>query len=183
MSISQFTHSAKSAVHSFESPMALNAQKLKLSIQFSRNNRRGAAVLEFAFVAPLLFFLILGMIEFGRLMMVKQLLTNNAVVGARRAVLPSATDADVIAVVNNFCAAEGISGQTTTITTEAADSLGRIPVSVTVNLRYGDVSLIGDSGLDLLTGSMLGIDFSSVGSLKNKQVTATAVMRKEDKGD
>jgi Flp pilus assembly protein TadG len=42
---------------------------------------------EFAVVAPLFFLLILGMVEFGRMMMVQQVLTNGSREGARIAVL------------------------------------------------------------------------------------------------
>ena len=57
----------------------------------SQRVRPGAAAVEFALVAPLLVMLVLGMIEFGRMMMVEQILTNAAREGARKAVLPGVT--------------------------------------------------------------------------------------------
>ena len=40
--------------------------------------RKGAAAVEFALVMPLFFMLILGIIEFGRAIMVEQIITNAA---------------------------------------------------------------------------------------------------------
>ena len=55
-----------------------------------RRKRRGAAVVEFAIVAPLFFLLIFGMIEYGRMVMVQQVITNASREGARRAVAKTA---------------------------------------------------------------------------------------------
>src|SRR5690606_472052 len=63
--------------------------------QMCRKNRRGAAVVEFALISPLFFLLILGMVEYGRLVMVQQILTNASREGARMAVLDGATKASV----------------------------------------------------------------------------------------
>ncbi|MGI9518588.1 MAG: TadE/TadG family type IV pilus assembly protein [Pirellulaceae bacterium] len=52
-----------------------------------RRPRRGAAVVELAFVAPFILFLVFGAFEFFRMMMVKQALTNAAREGCRTAVL------------------------------------------------------------------------------------------------
>lgn len=63
----------------------------------SSRRRRGATIVEFALVAPILFLFICGLIEFGRLMMVQQALTNGAREGCRKAALvttTSKTDAD-----------------------------------------------------------------------------------------
>ncbi len=61
----------------------------------------GAAVVEFAVVAPLLVMLTFGMIEISRIVMVKQLLINASREGARLAVLPTATDQQVMAQIQN----------------------------------------------------------------------------------
>ncbi len=41
-----------------------------------RRNRRGTAAVEFALVAPVFFLLVFGMIEYGRMVMVQQVITN-----------------------------------------------------------------------------------------------------------
>ena len=53
----------------------------------SARQRRGATVVEFALVAPLLFLLVFGFIEFGRFVMVQQSLTDGAREGCRKASL------------------------------------------------------------------------------------------------
>ena len=67
-----------------------------------RSTRRGVAAVEFALVAPLFFTLILGIIEFGRMMMVQEILVNAAREGARAAILPGETDAQVTTTVSNY---------------------------------------------------------------------------------
>ncbi|MCP4175332.1 MAG: pilus assembly protein [Fuerstiella sp.] len=56
--------------------------------------RRGAAMVEMAVCFPV-FMLLLGIIEFGRGLMVSQLLTSAAREGCRSAVIDGATDASV----------------------------------------------------------------------------------------
>lgn len=82
-----------------------------------RRNRQGAAVVEFAIVAPVFFLLVFGMIEYGRMVMVQQIITNASREGARRAVLDGVMDGDVTAAVNNYLTNASISGATTTVTT------------------------------------------------------------------
>ena len=66
-----------------------------------RKERRGAAVVEFAIVAPVFIIMILGMMEAGRAVMVQQIITNASREGARVAVLDGigSTFADVEAAV------------------------------------------------------------------------------------
>jgi len=60
----------------------------------SKQPRRGAAVIEFAIIAPIFLLLVFGMIEFGRAIMVQQILVNASREGARQA----AVDGGVIDV-------------------------------------------------------------------------------------
>lgn len=53
----------------------------------SREQRRGAALVEFAMVVPVVFALIFGMIELSRYVMVQQALTSAAQRGCRKATL------------------------------------------------------------------------------------------------
>ena len=43
-----------------------------------RHDRRGAALVEMALVLPIFFGVVLGIVEFGRAMMVSQMVTNAA---------------------------------------------------------------------------------------------------------
>lgn len=69
--------------------------------------QRGANMVEAAFVLPILFFLIFGIIEFGHAFSVYQTMTNAAREGARRSVAPppgpGATLISATAVKNAVC--------------------------------------------------------------------------------
>ena len=65
-----------------------NSRRFRAS---NRKTRRAAAVVEFAVVAPVLFLLVFGMIEFGRMVMVQQVLTNASREGARVGILDGST--------------------------------------------------------------------------------------------
>ena len=67
-----------------------------------RPDRRGAALVEAAVVLPVFFLAILGIFEFGRAMMVGQLVTNAAREGARRAILYGSEQAEVTTHIREF---------------------------------------------------------------------------------
>lgn len=108
-----------------------------------RKNRRGAAVVEFAIVAPVFFLLIFGMIEYGRMVMVQQILTNASREGARFAVVQSTDDTQAVQdTVTNYLTSASIGG-TPTVSVEWPPSGGTSssePVTVTVSIPFGQVS-------------------------------------------
>jgi Flp pilus assembly protein TadG len=65
-------------------------------------NQRGAALLETAITLPLILLVSVAIFEFGRAYQTWQVLTNAAREGARIAVLPDYTDADVNNTVRNY---------------------------------------------------------------------------------
>ena len=67
-----------------------------------RSDREGAALVEAAVVLPIFFLAILGIFEFGRAMMVGQLVTNAAREGARRAILYGSEQAEVTTHIQDF---------------------------------------------------------------------------------
>ena len=89
-----------------------------------RPRRSGASAVEFAFVAPIFFMLILGMIELGRGLMVRHMLTNAARQGCRVGILEGKGNADVTAAVNAALAPIGIASDTVTI--EVNDNAGDV---------------------------------------------------------
>ena len=106
-----------------------------------RNRRPGAAVVEFAVVAPVFFLFVFGMIEFGRMVMVQQIMTNAAREGARLAILPGSTTSQVKAAVNNYLAAGAISGATTSVNPDPPTSASYgSAVTVTVSVPFKSVS-------------------------------------------
>ena len=70
--------------------------------QPANQRRRGAALVEMAFVLPVFMMVTLGIIEFGRAMMVGQLITNAAREGARLGIIDGNTNAEVIASIQSF---------------------------------------------------------------------------------
>jgi Flp pilus assembly protein TadG len=131
-----------------------------------QRNRRGAAAVEFALVAPVFFLMVFGMIEFGRAIMVQQVLTNGAREGARVAVLDSQTPtaSEVTTIVNTYLQNGGLSGATVTITPSEPTTAGYgEPVTVSVSVPFASVSW-------LPAPMFLGA---------NTQLRAIAVMRRE----
>jgi Flp pilus assembly protein TadG len=143
--------------------------KLERHCRTCRRKRRGAAVVEFAVVAPVFILLIFGMIEVGRAIMVEQILTNAAREGARIAVLDSTTPTHdtIVAKVRTYCSDMGITvnlGEVVVNPTEptASSCKNGDPVSVTVTVPYSRVSWVAAPFF-----------------MRSKSLTARAVMRRE----
>ncbi len=107
-----------------------------------RTKRYGAAAVEFAIVAPLFFMLVFGCIEFGRALMVQQILTNASRVGARQAITLNATEAAVISTASTYAANTSVSGVSVTVTPSPAAAAAGDLVSVTVAVPFSNVSWI-----------------------------------------
>jgi Flp pilus assembly protein TadG len=73
----------------------------------------GAQLVEFAIVLPLLLLVVLGIAEFGFIFQRFEVLTNAAREGARMAVLPGYTNADIENRVVAYATAGGVPGFTT----------------------------------------------------------------------
>src|SRR5690348_15480260 len=102
---------------------------------------RGAVLIEFAFIAPIFFLMVLGLIEFGRAMMVQSQLTAAAKAGARAGSFDGSQSSDVTTAVNNYLSSAGISGASTTCSPSPPSSAypGQ-NVTVTVTIPYSSVS-------------------------------------------
>jgi Flp pilus assembly pilin Flp len=115
--------------------------KLEKVCRSCRRNRRGAAAVEFAVVAPLFFLLVFGMIEFGRMVMIQQVLTNASREGARVAVLDGATTADVQTAVDNYMVSASVQGATLSVNPDPPSSAGYgEAVTVVVSVPFDQVS-------------------------------------------
>ena len=125
---------------------------------------RGSAAVEFAVISPVLFLFLFGTIEFGRLLMVEQCLTNAAREGARLAVLQGATSGQVVNRVNAYLDSCGIDGESITITPSDPGSVAvDQPVTITVSVPYASIAWI--------PGSFAG--------LESTILQTSTVMRKE----
>lgn len=110
-------------------------------------NRLGATAVEFAFVAPVALFLIFGLFECCRFVMVQQALTNAAREGSRTAVLATTSDAqDVDTDVRNYLRttlANPTDQDLVRITIEPDDFSDldpHTPITTSVAISYSDVS-------------------------------------------
>ena len=103
--------------------------------------RRGAAAVEFAVVLPLLMFFTLGIIEYGRLVMVQQILSGASREGVRLAVADTATTSQVASQVNSYLASARVPNASVTVSpsppSSAADGT---PVTVTVSIPFSQVA-------------------------------------------
>jgi Flp pilus assembly protein TadG len=128
-----------------------------------RLRRRGATVVEFAIVAPLLFLLIFAALEFGRVVMVQQIITNASREGARRGILEQTTVSQVETTVSDYLADCSIAGATVAV---SPGDLGKAgfsdPVSVTVSVPYKQISWLPSpqflDGVDLSVESVMGAE-------------------------
>ena len=106
-----------------------------------RKQRRAAAVVEFAIVAPLFFLLVFGMIEYGRMVMVQQIITNASREGARQAVLDGATATEVDNAVTDFLEESSIAGgEVTIVPADPTTASYGDPITVTVSIAFSEVS-------------------------------------------
>jgi Flp pilus assembly protein TadG len=87
-----------------------------------------------------LLLLTLGTIEYGRFVMVQQMLTNAAREGARRATRDGATAAEVVQVVSDYCSDAGISGVSTTVNPDPTAAAPGTAITVTANVLFDQVS-------------------------------------------
>ena len=117
----------------------MNMGKRPKSLEL-RRHRRGASIVEFAVVAPIFFLFVFGMIEFGRMLMVQQLITNAAREGARVAILPGSTTSQVNTAVTNYLTGS-VSGATISVNPDPPTSATYgSAVTVTVSVPFSSVS-------------------------------------------
>jgi Flp pilus assembly protein TadG len=85
--------------------------------------RPAAAVIEFAVVVPVLLMFVLGIIEYGRMLMVAQVTTNASREGARYAVQADTTASGVDTYVRNYLKSASVpDAAITTVALEYLDS-------------------------------------------------------------
>lgn len=109
---------------------------------YRQKERRGAAAVEFALIAPLFVIMFFGIIEFGRAMMVQQIVVQASRDGAREAALPGATLDSVRDVVQQFADDSGleISRDNIVATPDPASTSNNEPITVRVVIDLADVS-------------------------------------------
>ncbi len=119
----------------------------RVSNSVSPRTRRGTTAIEMAVVAPVFFLMILGMIELGRMLMIRQALTNAAREGCRKAVLATtqqatSVDATIRGYLQNSIPNSG-NAATCRVTVSPSSLAGIQPdttITTTVQVNYADAS-------------------------------------------
>jgi Flp pilus assembly protein TadG len=102
--------------------------------------RRGIAVTEFAIVAPIFFLMVVGFIEFGRALMVQQVLINAARVGARQASTTGATLSQVETAVEEYAEGVAVPGVEVAVSPDPGGATPGTTITVTTSVDFDEVS-------------------------------------------
>ena len=136
-------------------------------------SEKGAELIEFALVFPMLLLVVLGIIDWGLVFSRYEVLFNAAREGARVSVLPGYTDADVVTRVDQYIQGIGLNPANVDAVVGAPEVLdiGAVCISVqpvTVSYVHSFYYL----------GGIMNY-FGLGGSFGTKTLTATASMRDE----
>jgi len=112
-----------------------------------RRNRRATACVECALILPVLMIFVLGLLEMGRYIEVRQIVTSAAREGARQASSGQITNAQVINVVKGCIAAAGLPTTNLAITVsdltnpgvDVSQATSMDNLQVTVTIPFTDV--------------------------------------------
>lgn len=137
--------------------------------------RRGAAVVEMALTVPVFLLILLGIFEFGRGMMVGNLVTSAARAGARRAILELASNTDVEQTVRTFCQETlGMSGGDVNVAITVDTAPGNDPAGNEVGLAQS-----GDRCRVSVSVPFDKVSYMAPKWLSGKSVTGQCSMEKE----
>ena len=128
----------------------------------NRASRLGVAATEFAIVAPVFFLMVVGFLEFGRALMVQQVLINASRVGARQAITTGATTSEVQSAVEDYTAGVTVAGVDVSVSPNPASAAPGTAITVNTSVDFSDVSWM-----------------ASPWFLGDKTLTASSQMRKE----
>ena len=107
----------------------------------TRIARRGTAAVEFALVAPVFLLFLMGIMEFGRVMMVQNVLITAAREGARAAIISGATATSVQQKAASYATTCGVTGTTVTVSpANLSQATTTTPIKVTVSVNFNNVS-------------------------------------------
>jgi Flp pilus assembly protein TadG len=99
----------------------------------SSQKRFGAVAVEFAIVSPIMFLLVMGIIELARVYMVSELITEAARKGCRAAIIEGSSSTQIKAAATNCLAIVGISAETVNISVNDAPLDSVDPQSMPIN--------------------------------------------------
>ena len=105
--------------------------------KLKNSNRNTASVcVEFAFVAPIFFLIVIGSIEFARVHMIQAAVENACFEGARRGIIPGSTNALCVQRTEEFLESAGVQDYTIEVQPLVIDAVTpEIVVTTTVKLN------------------------------------------------
>lgn len=135
----------------------------------TRKNRlrseRGAEVVEFALVLPMLLLLGLGICDFGMLFQRYEVVTNAAREGARAGAV-GLTEAQVTAVVQTYLTAGGLTATPTIDVSETTIGANPSLNAVRVTVAYPNGSFIVGPLVQLLGSSLQTVTLTSAATMR-----------------
>lgn len=143
-------------------------------------SERGAELIEFALIFPLLLLVMLGIVDFGFLFQRYEVLTNATREGARMAVLPAYTTPDVKVRVCAYLTTGGVpttgcpNNPTNPVVTVTDDTV-TVPTGPTLDVKRVQLSYTHTYMFVGPIISLMGGSFNS-----NKPINTVAIMRVEN---
>jgi len=153
------------------------------SLKLRLKSTRGAELIEFALVFPLLLLVVLGIVDFGFLFQRMEVVTNAAREGARIAVLPGYSSSDVCTRTVNYLQSGGV--QVTGSCPSPTNPTVSIDMAYAISMGAGNPALAGKRVVVSYQSQYLFLSpiiswFG--GSLSSVPVRGVAVMRDENPG-
>jgi Flp pilus assembly protein TadG len=136
--------------------------------------RRGSALLDMAFVLPILLGLAFGVVEYGYFFFVKNSVQAAAREGARAAAVPSATLQNVVDSVSSVMTASGLNktDYTVAVTDTSGATINMATVAAGASIKVSVQCTWGSVGVHPLPEALGGLP-------PTKLVKGATVMRKE----
>ena len=132
---------------------------------------RGAELIEFALVSPVVLVLLGGILDFGFLFNNYTVVTNAAREGARMAAIPGSAEADVKERVNKYIQAAGLtlSGVSTTVQPVAVVAGGSTVNAIKVQVSYPyNYMILGPLVQMVGGGSFTGITLNTAATMRRE---------------
>jgi Flp pilus assembly protein TadG len=134
-----------------------------------RAGEQGSELVEFALVFPLLLLVVLAIVDFGFLFQRYEVLTNAAREGARVAVLPGYTTADIQARVTSYASAGGLPTTPTIAITPTTITAGTSTwPATTVNVSFSHQYLFLGPMTAWFGGSLSAVTLTAASTMRNE---------------
>jgi Flp pilus assembly protein TadG len=133
------------------------------------SSQRGAELIEFALILPVLLVVMAGILDMGFLFKDWEVVTNAAREGARAAALPGWVTSDVELRVNKYLAGGGLEGAATTTVAPVTVTVGARTINaVKVTVSYPHAYLILGPVVQMIQGSVADITLKAAATMRTE---------------